>query len=84
VGNSQFPDRILAKIVFFVMKNDFRQKIWANIFAWSAAVSPWGNGFITLSLAKSDFCGIFCCIPQKSCFSATPSLGFNGNLAYIT
>jgi hypothetical protein len=27
VGNSQFPDRILAKIVFFVMKNDFRQKI---------------------------------------------------------
>jgi hypothetical protein len=23
-------------------------------------------------LAKLDFCGIFCCIPRKSCFSATP------------
>jgi hypothetical protein len=71
-GNSQSPDRILAKIVFFVAKTDFRKKNCANIFARSAAVSPWGNGFISLLLAKSDSCGIFRCILRKSCFSATP------------
>jgi hypothetical protein len=27
-------------------------------------------------LAKSDFCGIFRCIPRKSCFSATPQKAF--------
>jgi hypothetical protein len=67
LGNSQFPERILAKIVFFVTKTDFRQKICAKIFARSAAVSPWRNGFISLLLAKSEFCGIFHCIPCKSC-----------------
>jgi hypothetical protein len=25
-------------------------------------------------LAKSDSCGIFCCILRKSCFSATPRM----------
>jgi hypothetical protein len=65
-----FPARIFAKIVFFVAKTDYRKKI-SNCFAMSSAVSPWGTGFISLLLAKSDSSGIFCCIPRKSCFDHT-------------
>jgi hypothetical protein len=50
----------------------FSQKNFANIFAMSAAVSPWGGGFKSCFSAKSEICGIFRCISRKLCFSATP------------
>jgi hypothetical protein len=76
-GISQKSDWIIAKIVFFDPKSDFFRKkfckkIFANIFAMSATVSPWGGGFESRFLAKSGICGIFCCILRKSCFSASP------------
>jgi hypothetical protein len=72
-GISQKSDRIIAKIMFFDPKSNFCEKFFANIFAMSAAVSPWGGGFESRFLAKLEICGIFCCISQKLCFSATPS-----------
>jgi hypothetical protein len=47
----------------FSRNSDFRCKFCSNIFAMSAAASPWGTGF------KSSLCR---CIPQKSCFLTTP------------
>jgi hypothetical protein len=44
-GISQKSDRIIEKILFFDPKSDFCEKFFANIFAMSAAVSPWGGGF---------------------------------------
>jgi hypothetical protein len=58
----------------FDPKSDFCENFIANIFAMSTAVPPWGGGFESRFLAKSESCGIFCCIPQKSCFSATPQI----------
>jgi hypothetical protein len=34
----------------------------------STAISPWSTGLKSCVLGISDFCGIFCCIAQKSCF----------------
>jgi hypothetical protein len=45
--------------MFFDPKSDFCEKIFANIFAMSAAVSPWGGGFESRFLAKSEICGFF-------------------------
>jgi hypothetical protein len=44
-GNSQYPNWISAKIVFFVAKTDFRQTFYANIFTMSPAISPWVTVF---------------------------------------
>jgi hypothetical protein len=49
----------------------------------SAAVSPWGRGFESGFLAKSEICGIFHCIPRKSCFLATPLVWTAGVSAYL-
>jgi hypothetical protein len=72
-GISRSPNRISAKIVFFDAKTDFAKKKFANNFAMSAAASPWGRGFESCFLGKSEFCGLFRCVPQKSSFSTTPS-----------
>jgi hypothetical protein len=55
-------------------KNQFLQKKFANIFAMSAKLSPWGKGLESRFLGKWEICGIFCCILQKLCFSTTPFL----------
>jgi hypothetical protein len=63
---------IFAKMVFFYPKTNFCKNVFAKIFAMSAALSPWDKGFKSRFLGKSEVCGIFCCIPQKSCFLTTP------------
>jgi hypothetical protein len=45
--------------VFFYPKSDFRKKILANIFAMSAAESPWGGGFESHFLAKSEILSVY-------------------------
>jgi hypothetical protein len=56
----------------FLQKLCFFEKKFANIFAMSAALSPWGKGFKSRFLGKLKICGIFHCIPRKSCFLTTP------------
>jgi hypothetical protein len=49
----------LQKSCFLTQKPIFAKKI-ANIFAMSATISPWGKGFESCSLGKSEICRIFC------------------------
>jgi hypothetical protein len=48
-----------VKNVFFYPKTDFPEIFFANIYAMSAALSPWGTGFESCFLGKSEVCGIF-------------------------
>jgi hypothetical protein len=57
----------------FSTRNPIFAKKFANIFAMLSAISPWGRGFKSRFLAKSEICRIFHCIAQKLCFSTTPN-----------
>jgi hypothetical protein len=40
----------------FLLENQFLPQKIANIFAMSAALSPWGKGFESRFLGKSEIC----------------------------
>jgi hypothetical protein len=63
-GILQKSNQIFVKIMFFFPKTNFHKKkfekkFFANIFVMSAALSPWGKGFESRFLGKSEICGIF-------------------------
>jgi hypothetical protein len=65
-GISRKLDRIFAKNVFFYLKTDFSEKYFANIFAMSAALSPWGKGFESRFLGNSEICRIIFAVYREN------------------